>query len=256
MGDDTLLWVLVAVWAMRNLADGNVQSTINTLIEPKSAPPGYRPDLPAPKNESRIETSQRVYDQVYNLAVHAGFPDPKLATAIALAESGGNPGAELHTDREWSVGLWQINMWAHPGHSREQLLDPEYNARTAVRISRSGTNWKPWSAYNSGRYLRFMERPKESPKPAPALWLSLPRANVTLERGKIYRANIRLKGAEATFGDAGDVADKLQEKAGPFRPLQVRKLQSDLYEAIGTFAGSKPRNVTWPDQVTAAWVQR
>ena len=159
MNDDDLLWGLLLVWAARNLLDGNVTTAVSEYMEPKSAPPGYRPDIPVAPNETRLETRRRVYDQVHDIAVRAGFPNAKLATAVALAESGGNPGAELHTPREWSIGLWQININAHQRYSKPQLLNPDANARAAVQISKSGTDWTPWSAYNSGRYLKFMERP-------------------------------------------------------------------------------------------------
>lgn len=91
---------------------------------------------------------------VLKIATKAGFPDPKLAAAIALAESGGVPGAMLTSSREVSVGLWQINTLVHP-YSVDDMKDPLKNAAAAFKISKGGTNWRPWSAYTNGRYKIF-----------------------------------------------------------------------------------------------------
>lgn len=66
-----------------------------------------------------------------------------MASAVALAESSGNPNAYSRTG---DVGLWQINAAAHPGQA---TTDPLANARAAVAISANGTNWRPWcTAYS------------------------------------------------------------------------------------------------------------
>lgn len=92
---------------------------------------------------------------VLQLAIQAGFPDAKLASAIAFAESGGVPGAITSSSRELSIGLWQINTRAHPQYPVEWLKNPVNNARAAYAISRAGANWQPWSAYTSGAYRKF-----------------------------------------------------------------------------------------------------
>lgn len=91
---------------------------------------------------------------VLALAKAVGFPDPKLATAIAFAESGGVPGAFLRSSREYSVGLWQINTLVHP-YTVDEMKDPIKNARAAFKISKGGTNWRPWGAFTNGSYLKF-----------------------------------------------------------------------------------------------------
>lgn len=93
--------------------------------------------------------------QLLQVARAAGFPDPKLAAAVALAESGGVPGAILRTSRENSIGLWQINVRAHPGYTEEELKDPQRNAAAAYIISKGGKDWSPWSAFKSGAYKKF-----------------------------------------------------------------------------------------------------
>lgn len=91
---------------------------------------------------------------VLDIATRAGFPDPKLAAAIALAESGGVPNALLKSSREHSVGLWQINTLVHP-YTPEDMRDPLKNAAAALAISKLGTDWTPWSAFKNGKYLQF-----------------------------------------------------------------------------------------------------
>jgi Lysozyme like domain len=102
-------------------------------------------------------------DELRALAKAIGFPDPTLAAAVAMAESGGNPFAvRIVTDPKpgWTVersfGLWQINTLAHPQFDETQLLSASYNAHAALLVSQSGKNWSPWPTYTSGRYLKFM----------------------------------------------------------------------------------------------------
>lgn len=102
-----------------------------------------------------------------DLMTRAGFPDPEMAVAIALAESGGFPSEitdtrnrplKPHTRPELSVGLFQINLLAHPSYTIEQMQDPGQNALAALKISKAGTDWSPWSVYKSGRYKLFLRR--------------------------------------------------------------------------------------------------
>jgi soluble lytic murein transglycosylase-like protein len=104
------------------------------------------------------KTSRKLsLSELQALSRSVGFPDPELAAAVAMAESGGNPGAvaaEPHGGP--SYGLWQIHASDHPEFSTALLLDPTYNARTALAISKNGTDWSPWSAFKSRDYLRYM----------------------------------------------------------------------------------------------------
>ncbi|AQZ62451.1 hypothetical protein BKM31_14160 [[Actinomadura] parvosata subsp. kistnae] len=79
------------------------------------------------------------------------------AVAVALAESGCNPGAS-HTNTNGTVdrGLWQINS-IHP-YSSECLFDAQCNANAAYAISGGGSNWKPWVTYNTGAYQKYLDR--------------------------------------------------------------------------------------------------
>lgn len=92
---------------------------------------------------------------VLQLATAVGFPDPKLASAIAFAESGGVPQAMLRNSREYSVGLWQINTKVHP-YTVDDMKDPLKNAQAAFAISKHGRDWTPWSAFKNGTYKQFL----------------------------------------------------------------------------------------------------
>lgn len=96
-------------------------------------------------------------------AKQAGFPPDQIATAtaVALAESGGNPNAVNTANRNGSTdyGLWQINTIHGSLLSQGNKFDPNDNAKMAYTVwSRAGNKWTPWSVYNSQRYLSFMPR--------------------------------------------------------------------------------------------------
>lgn len=107
--------------------------------------------------------------QIAGAAKAAGFSGSALAkaVAIALAESSGNPRAHNAVPPDNSYGLWQINMLGSMGPARRkqfglssntQLFDPVTNAKAAFAISSGGKNFRPWSTYTSGAYLRYMSR--------------------------------------------------------------------------------------------------
>lgn len=90
-----------------------------------------------------------------------------IAVAVALAESGGNTNAHNGVPPDDSYGLWQINMLGSMGPSRRQqfgigtnseLFEPAVNARAMHYISNGGQNWRAWTTYTRGTYLRFMSR--------------------------------------------------------------------------------------------------
>ena len=105
-------------------------------------------------------------EQAWTLA--GGAPQwADTAASIAEAESGGNPSAinnSAYPNKpgyhkpgpgalpEYSVGLWQINLLAHPSYSVSQMLKPLLNAGAAVAISSDGQNFGAWSTYTSGAY--------------------------------------------------------------------------------------------------------
>ncbi len=95
-----------------------------------------------------------------------------IATAIAMAESKGNPSAHNYNvnSGDDSYGLWQINMLGPLGPSRRQqfeindnsaLLDPCVNAKAMSIVSGEGTNWQPWTMYTNGEYKKYLESAKK-----------------------------------------------------------------------------------------------
>lgn len=109
-------------------------------------------------------------EQVARVALDAGWQGEKaaIATAIAMAESGGRTDARgdtTITTSKWgpSIGLWQIrslNAQRGSGGERDEVanLNPNTNARHAFAISSSGNNWRPWSVYSSGAYRAHLAR--------------------------------------------------------------------------------------------------
>ncbi len=120
------------------------------------------------------------------LFIHAGGGPlhAPLAAAIALAESGGCPYALAgpfdirpeqrctyrQTIAENSIGLWQINLEAHPqydfGDKGANLFRALNNAHAAVSISRQGRSFSAWSTYTNGAYRQYL--PGRPPAPVPA----------------------------------------------------------------------------------------
>lgn len=105
-------------------------------------------------------------NEIAYYAKAAGFPDGEvgLATAIAMAESGGNTRAHNQRPPDNSYGLWQINMYGTLATGRrlmfgiatnDQLFDPTVNARAALMIRR-GQGWTAWSVYSSGAYKKHL----------------------------------------------------------------------------------------------------
>jgi Lysozyme like domain len=100
------------------------------------------------------------YDGAFAAAQSVGADNASAdtAAAISLAESGGhwsdhnsNPGTG-----DDSIGLWQINLRAHPQYRNVNLYNIAQNAEAMRSISVNFLNWTPWSTYNSGAYRKFL----------------------------------------------------------------------------------------------------
>jgi len=93
------------------------------------------------------------------------------AVAVALAESSGNCKAQ-NVNKGGSIdrGLWQINNYYHSECSDSCAYDCTCNAGCAKSVSSGGSNWQPWSTYNSGAYkshLAAAEAACSGPGPSP-----------------------------------------------------------------------------------------
>ena len=114
------------------------------------------------------------HEQLENLWILAGGTraTADLAASIAQAESGGDTSRINNTAypnlpgyhppaagnlREYSVGLWQINLLAHPTYTTTQMLGQVGNANAAVAISNQGRSFGAWSTYTSGAYKQYLQ---------------------------------------------------------------------------------------------------
>lgn len=136
------------------------------------SPPGE--SAPAPGSPTGIPSGVLDHRNLERVWVLAGGPTEHadVAAAIAQAESGGNPLAIDNTaypdrpgyhkpdkpaDAEWSVGLWQINLLAHPSYLTLDMEQPLPNGQAAVTISHDGSDFGAWSTYTDGAYKQFLE---------------------------------------------------------------------------------------------------
>jgi hypothetical protein len=97
--------------------------------------------------------------QIWDMVRRAGA-SPREATilsAIAMAESGGDPGAVNPTDnngQQTSWGLFQISDGTHrvlPGWN-----DPQKNVQMAIAKLRSRRGFRHWGTYTTGAYRRYL----------------------------------------------------------------------------------------------------
>lgn len=89
-----------------------------------------------------------------------------VATAIAMAESGGSPGAQgdiglMTSVWDWSAGLWQIRglrAERSTGEVRDSIANQDVNKNAAAMyvISQSCSDWTPWSTFNTGVYQAYL----------------------------------------------------------------------------------------------------
>jgi hypothetical protein len=94
--------------------------------------------------------------QIQAYAAAAGFSGSDLvtATAVALAESSGDPSV---INPEGSYGLWQIYLPMHPEFAGMNLLDPQANANAAFSVySKAHASFQPWTTFGSGAYQKYL----------------------------------------------------------------------------------------------------
>lgn len=109
--------------------------------------------------------------QIYALARQAGFADGegRIATAIALAESGGRTdavGDTTITTGKWgpSVGLWQVRtLKAETGKGSVRdinwlLASPANQAKAAYQIRMGANGFKNWSVFSQNKGAAYKEK--------------------------------------------------------------------------------------------------
>lgn len=102
------------------------------------------------------------FGQMKQYALNAGFTgsNANTITAIAMAESSGNPNAIAYNDGGKgynSYGLTQINAVNNRTvGNAANATDPQTAFNMAYTLSNGGTNFQPWSTYNSGAYAKYL----------------------------------------------------------------------------------------------------
>lgn len=89
-------------------------------------------------------------------SVGSAAPSPaEVATAIALAESSGNPVAtHKNSNGTTDYGLWQINSVHADLLSKYEWSDPSQNATMAFQVYQAaGGKFTPWSTFTGGQWL-------------------------------------------------------------------------------------------------------
>lgn len=94
---------------------------------------------PNQRQESKFKCKNKLANWIYN----AGFRGHNIreAWAIAMRESNGIPSTVSGED----YGLFQFNYssWSNK-LDWDRILDPEYNAKAAFKLSKGGKSWVPW----------------------------------------------------------------------------------------------------------------
>ncbi len=134
----------------------------------------FRPEAPAAPAGGGGGGASLPINGLVLLARNAGFAGENAAimAAIAMAESGGRPGAHNpnRATGDNSYGLWQINMIDRLGPERtkqfgirrnEDLFDPGANAMAARKVHGS-QGFGAWSVYRSGAYLQYLPAARQA----------------------------------------------------------------------------------------------
>jgi hypothetical protein len=113
--------------------------------------------------------AKRTTAEIFQAARAAGLSVPAavIATAVALAESGGDDailGDTTIQTGKWgpSVGIWQIRTVKSEygtGSDRDLLAlrgNVGRQAQAMRNISAGGTNWTPWTVYTRGTYQQYL----------------------------------------------------------------------------------------------------
>jgi hypothetical protein len=122
---------------------------------------------PAPAPAPATSGARLSPASIYAYARRAGFTpaEARVATAIALAESGGHPRAHNPVPPDDSYCLMQVNMLGALGperrarfhlRSNSDLYDPAVCMRAAYSISGGGSSWQPWTTYTRGSYQSYL----------------------------------------------------------------------------------------------------
>lgn len=92
------------------------------------------------------------------LTREVGFAKPRVAAAIAMAESSGRVRAvgRNRKPRSKDRGLFQINSRWHLEVSNACAFNARCNAEAAYRISEGGRDWRQWTTWHTGAYRPYL----------------------------------------------------------------------------------------------------
>lgn len=136
----TLLWAIALV-ITTNLATANAVTLWDVGIDtPRKA--NFAP-------EREVDIKVLLHHKIEKYGLETSIFVPKL-TDVIQCESSFNPNAINSTPREYSVGLVQINLWAHPHITEEQAKDIDFALDFLVKnVSEGRGYW--WTCYH--KYL-------------------------------------------------------------------------------------------------------
>ena len=123
--------------------------------------------------------------QLQQILSQAGWPQDliPIMSAIGMAESSGRTTAlNNRPGREYSVGIWQINLLAHREYTAAQMQDPLQNARAALAIYRR-EGLGAWGAYNDGRYRSYLMDAQTAAAPSTSI---IPDSLITPDNATVY----------------------------------------------------------------------
>ena len=115
------------------------------------------------ENPTHFEPISYIEPSIEQLIMETFGEDGTVALAIAKAESTLRPEICHIDEREYSCGIFQINLRAHykkvPGIGYEEkaewLKEPENNIRIAKQLFDTSGFW-PWSVWKNGAYKLWL----------------------------------------------------------------------------------------------------
>lgn len=114
------------------------------------------PKASTASQKSDFQPGQYSVAKLVDLALYVGLRGDAAAIAASVARCESSGITSNVGDGGDSIGLWQVNMPAHPEYPRGKLMEPVYNAIAMKQISNNGTSWGPWTMFNNGCYKQHM----------------------------------------------------------------------------------------------------
>lgn len=106
-------------------------------------------------NAWSVDNPAHIEEYIHYVAQREGV-DVGEALKVARCESGLRWGAINHTEKEYSVGVFQINLKAHPHITKEQALNPFFNIGWAIDRMKEGKSgwWTCWTKLFANKWIK------------------------------------------------------------------------------------------------------